>query len=389
MEKIMKISILTQPIGHNYGGLLQAYALQKFLKEQGCYVETIDRGSPKRLHRKILRQSLNFILLIFGRIKEIPTEKKQKFVFKNLIKFRNENIVLSERICSEKKLRDYYRKNCFDAVIVGSDQVWRPKYSSSLRNFYLNFLDDIGSSAKRVSYAASFGVDVWEYNPKETQTCKALIHKFDAISVREKSAQDLCLKYFGLSPEWVLDPTMLFGADHYRKFFNHKKSVENKGKLLTYILDTNSEKEKIIKSIAKCLSVDSFSINPVKSDSEVGADPLHKYKYLEVEDWLQSFDDASFVVTDSFHGCVFSIIFSKPFIAIGNMQRGLSRFQSLLSSFNLESRLIFSTKDVDKRLTEEKIDWEKVNSIVCVKAEMSRKFLVSNLGIPFDSDTNN
>jgi exopolysaccharide biosynthesis predicted pyruvyltransferase EpsI len=91
--------------------------------------------------------------------------------------------------------------------------------------------------------------------------------------------------------------------------------------------------------------------------------------------WLRGFMDAEFVVTDSFHGTVFSILFNKPFIAIGNQDRGLARFSSLLKLFNLENRLIQTSTDIDDKLLHEKINWEKVNAILREKKEQSLRFL--------------
>lgn len=98
----------------------------------------------------------------------------------------------------------YYSKSRFDAVIVGSDQVWRPRYSPKLTNFFLDFCDDLNINSKRIAYAASFGVAHKEYSEEDVSICRALARKFDAISVREDSGTDLVKDYFDMPSELVL-----------------------------------------------------------------------------------------------------------------------------------------------------------------------------------------
>src|SRR5690606_929494 len=130
MNKI-RVSILTQPLGHNYGGLLQAFALQTYLKKIGCDVETLDRRSENSGRFSAKTHILSVIRLILGRIKSIPTEHRQTLIHSKLADFRDRRLVMSPRVSSEQELRDYYTKNKFDVFLVGSDQVWRPQYSPS------------------------------------------------------------------------------------------------------------------------------------------------------------------------------------------------------------------------------------------------------------------
>ena len=105
------------------------------------------------------------------------------------------------------------RENDFDAIVVGSDQIWRPCMFPNIENAYLRFTIDW--DIKRISYAASLGVDNWEYSPKQTKECRRLIQKFNAISVREKSSIDLLKKYFNVNACHVLDPTLLIEGSQY------------------------------------------------------------------------------------------------------------------------------------------------------------------------------
>src|SRR5690606_8307050 len=100
-----------------------------------------------------------------------------------------------------------------------------------------------------------------------------------------------------------------------------------------------------------------------------------------VEEWLQSFDDAAFVLTDSFHGCIFSIIFNKPFIAVGNTKRGISRFESLLKHFGLSERLVYPSDRIDGKLLLQTIDWDAVNHIRQTQVDLAEAFFKKSLGL--------
>lgn len=357
----MRISILTQHLGHNYGGLLQAYALQTVLRDQGHEVETLDRRKPER------RAPSNLTARLRNTLRYALSRRRVR-----LEEFRNQHIRMSDRIDSEAKLRDYYRQHPADAVIVGSDQVWRPRYSPSLTNFFLDFLDDIESAdvpaPRRISYAASFGVDNWEFSADQTSTCKFLAQKFNAISVREHSAQVLCREHLGVAAEWVVDPTFLLAAADYQKFMPTGTSP-HRGKVLTYVLDPADDKQAVAGKVVSTLKADLFSVNQRGS----------LRPFAGVGEWLQGFQDASFVITDSFHGCVFSIIFNKPFLAVGNAERGVARFDSLLDLFGLKDRFVGAPKDVNAELTRGLIDWTSVDRVRSREAEKGKAFLARNL----------
>lgn len=375
----MKISILTQPLGHNYGGLLQAYALQRYLKKIGCDVETLDRRAQPSKGALAKRYVINVIKLLFGRITSIPTAGRQAKALMNLAEFRNKRLVMSPTITSENDLRDYYRTRNFDAFLVGSDQVWRPRYSPSILNFYLDFLNDIKSPAKRIAYAASFGVDSWEYSSELTEKCKTLAQQFDVISVRESAAVDLCMEKLGVSAQCVVDPTLLLEPADYEPLIKGCGENVNADCVLSYVLDPALEKRSIADSVGSLLGVKVFSIKPEHSVAQVRVKDLGTCRFPSVESWLQAFRDASFVVTDSFHGTVFSIQFNKPFIAVGNSTRGMARFESLLSQFGLTERLVDSSNEVSPELILRKIDWDAVDNKRKALTGVGHQFLKTHL----------
>lgn len=360
----MKICILTQPLGTNYGGLLQAYALQTVLKRLGHDVWTEDRYIKSNL----LKNLKNYVKIILGPIRHryYPTAIQTKIIRENTDRFIHDYIRTTERISSNNK-SEFVKYN-FDAYVVGSDQVWRPRYSPYLPNYFLDFTN--GQDVKRVAYAASFGTDVWEFSEEETIYCGQLAKHFDAISVREDSGVGLCKDYFGVDAELVLDPTMLLTKDDYEKLLStNTKNKNKKTYLMQYILDETTKKQLIIDTVKKELNIeDNAVIKPYpKNYWYEGPKNIKDCVYPSVQDWLQSFIDADFVVTDSFHGTVFSIIFNKQFISIPNTDRGLTRFKSLLNMFRLENRMVESLEqarnilkysinfsEVQKRLSEER-----------------------------------
>jgi hypothetical protein len=196
---------------------------------------------------------------------------------------------------------------------------------------------------KRVAYAASFGIDSWDYTESETSQIKQLVQQFDAISVREDSGVDLCQKYLGVHAEHVVDPTMLLDKADYVRLIEAANVPKSKGNLFEYVLDASAEKTEFINRVAADRGLTPFSVhNPNVENGDV---PAEMRVQPPVEQWLRAFLDAEFVVTDSFHACVFSIIFGKPFIAVGNAQRGNARFNSLLKMFGLEHHLIATAKE--------------------------------------------
>src|SRR5690606_22627300 len=158
-----------------------------------------------------------------------------------------------------KDLKRYFKKGKFDIAVVGSDQVWRPKYSPDIYNYFGDFL---GNKKQIISYAASFGVDNWEFTKKQTDICKKLVKKFKAVSVRESSAIDLCYQYLGTDAELVLDPALLLSKDDYQKVISSYKGIKKNSGVLTYILDRNEAKAEIVSYVKHKLKKETFSAQP-------------------------------------------------------------------------------------------------------------------------------
>ncbi|MCQ2049609.1 MAG: polysaccharide pyruvyl transferase family protein [Candidatus Saccharibacteria bacterium] len=313
----MKYAILTHPLLNNYGGLLQNYALQQILKKMGQEPVTIDYvrivASPLRIYILSWCKSLLYFFLpgkkrIFSRYSTIGHRRKwsEAFVERYIDKTKNKTKLSND---------DF---NGFDGIIVGSDQVWRPRYVYNIRNYFLDFINK--TSVKKVAYAASFGVDEWEYSKKLTRQCSVLAKKFDAISVRESSGVRLCKEHLDVDATYVLDPTLLLTKDVYCELCK-EISVSHDAFLAAYVLDLNDAVRLQCESIAKARGLQLIFFDAGKNAS------------LTVPEWVAMFRDASYVVTDSFHGTVFSIIFGKEFKCLYNKSRGSARFESLLKLY--------------------------------------------------------
>lgn len=347
----MKIGILTLPLHTNYGGILQAYALQEVLQRMGHEVFVFDQDNY--IQRSFFRQCISYLKYIVERF--LLGRDVHFFTQSDLlhhIKEREEREHFT-RFFVKKYIHIYIVKNLIndvpkgvDAIIVGSDQVWRHyyftgSYHCGIENAFLKFAKKW--KIKRVSYAASFGTDNWEYTNKETAECSRLLKHFDAVGVREASAVGICkdkLEYD--NAVHVLDPTMLLTKEDYMKLVGFANTPKSKGNLFCYVLDESEEKSVIINHVAKDRNLSPFTVF-----SNVGDLPSLETKRIQppVEQWLRGFMEAELVVTDSFHACVFCIIFDKPFLVVGNMERGMARFESLLAMFNLKEHLVCNIKE--------------------------------------------
>lgn len=378
----MKIGIVTLPFNWNYGGILQTYALQQALKDLGHEAATINRDTVLTSFKlKVLLIIRRSILRIIGKkviVRPWPTKTEEKIIRQHTDKFISENIATTYLLKSEADFKNLANYN-FEAFITGSDQVWRPKYSPVLENHFLGFLDK-KSTVKRIAYAASFGVDNWEFTEQQTVSCRELAGLFNAISVREDSGINLCEKYLNVKAEQVLDPTMLIIKEKYIELVEAENLVPFSGKLFNYVLDISPEKSKFIENVAKRLGLVAFS-STARSFRDLGRKRLNECIFPPVTKWIRGFMDAEFVITDSFHGTVFSIIFNKNFIAIGNATRGMTRFTSLLKIFGLEERLILEINDRALQIADSPIDFNKVNKILEKERDKSIAFLKNALTV--------
>lgn len=367
----MRIGILTLPLHTNYGGILQAYALQTVLERMGHDVVVFDSPYQYKISflKKIIAYPKRFICKYVFRKKGAIIRFEEYATHVNCVKRKNTQPFINKYV-HRLELTDFRKlnRNDFDTIVVGSDQIWRPKYYPTIENAFLSFSKNW--NIKRIAYAPSFGVDNWEYNDEQTMNCKALVKKFDAVSVREQSGVGLCEKYFDVDAEWVLDPTMLLNAEDYIELFGASDTPQSEGNLLDYILDRDDDKETMIRQVASKTNLKPFRLNSRVEDPTA---PLEERVQPSVENWLRGFYDAKLVVTDSFHACVFSIQFKKSFVVVANRERGLSRIESLLGYFGLANRIVDNTTEIadlpeiDYKAVYEKLEVMRIKSMDFLK----------------------
>lgn len=322
----MKIGIFTQPLLDNYGGVLQNYALQQVLISLGHEPFTYDVCYRWPLWKWMLSVSRISAMKAIGRWRDVEYPVRP---YKGYIREKRFGQFINRRIQTVEPdyplTAEVLERYPVDALIVGSDQVWRPKYNkpdscTPLGNSYLDFAE-VRSDIVKISYAASFGVDEWEYTPAQTAVCADLLSKFNAVSVREESGVSLCREYLKCdSAVQMPDPTLLLTADEYRLLFGNGVS-RRKPYIFASILDYDAADRANLSALA----------------ASMGLGIVYLERGLATPDeWLQLIDDAAFIVTDSFHCTVFSAIFHKRFYLRPSRKRGLSRFDALVEMLGLE-----------------------------------------------------
>lgn len=362
----MKIGILTLPLGSNVGGVLQAFALQKYLMSLGYEVVILDR---RRNDDKITMSLHGVAHFILGHVYTYFKLLRYHKIY-SLNKFIKDYMICSPRLYDSRQLSKYIKNKSIDYLIVGSDQVWRkwnhdPGFTN-IREYFFDFLIE-NANVEKIAYAVSFGTEEWDVG-SDLESCRKSAQLFKAISVREKSGVEICKNSLGLNAIQVLDPTMLLKKEVYQKVMRHHQTAIDKNFIFCYFLDKfNTENIDILKleEFSGCTSYD------YKEKNRHG---------LDATLWLNMLYNSKFVITDSFHGCVFSILFNKPFVALGNKLRGQARFESLLSTFNLLDRLISGEQPEQiKSVLEKDINWSEVNDILESWRRKSFNFIINSL----------
>lgn len=370
----MKIGLLTLPIETGYGSIMQAFALKTALSLRGHDVILLRRLRKKKKYnlKRIFRRSVKKYLL--GRRDTIVlidkkeaeeylyvTQNTQRFVDKHLEPY-SPAYYSSDEMAHISSLK-------LDAIVVGSDQVWRPGCMDSVEDYFLCPIEHL--TIKKYAYAASFGIDEWIYSGKETETCKKAVRNFEKVSVREDSGVKLCRDYLEKNAEFVLDPTLLFEKSFYASYIGEKHDIAKEHKVCAFILDRTDEKLSVLKRLSNMVGKKYFFAANNTEDRQA---PLQERIAPSVESWLDSFNSSDVIFTDSFHGCAFSIIFRKDFYVFINQGRGVGRFKSLLGMFGLEHRVVDANTDLS---LVKPIDWKIVEKKLQEMQDVSNRFLDS------------
>ncbi len=344
----MRIGLLTYHKSYNCGAVMQTYATCKILRQLGHKVELID-----------LRQSEPIKLrhLIF-----IPRFIKFHYFFKKYYpKLTQHYHTLTE--LQQTKLN-------YDCLIVGSDQTWNPLISQKQCLAY--FLDFGDSKIRRISYASSFGVQQWPIQYKNLQEqINKLLHRFHTVSVREITGQHILKTQFGLNSQLVLDPTMLHTS--YEEITNN---IKPNHRIICYLLNRNAEQLDMALYLSQQTGI--------KARMIFNGYPLKGFEYCyppAVKGWIEQIGGADIVVTDSFHGLVFSLLYHRQFAVIP-INNGLSsRLLDLIKLVGLENR-IFTSKDElinNIEVLKEHIDYDKVDAILAKYRQQSIDYLIKSL----------
>lgn len=327
-----KIGTITFHWATNYGAVLQAFALQKYLRLQGCDVEIINY-IPRRAW---ILEKISWLKNL--KIRDIKKEKK-------IEQFRKTELILSTtRYCSNRELKRIRGK--YKYVIAGSDQVWNNGFTMRAEgkptlSYFLNF---VGTETKRISYAASFGFDV--ATDEYIQTVKKEISLFSSISVRENTGLQV-LQQLNVEGVVVCDPTLLLEKQIYDELV--QKSKRNVEPVFSYILHKNQN----------------IAWTVVDTINNIYGNPIceNKNDILSVYDWLHCIKDSKIVVTNSFHAVMFALIFNTTFIAVAVEGSKMNdRIATILDKVSLQERFLNKNdENLIKDLVDKNIDWDNVN----------------------------
>lgn len=360
-EKKQNVGIITLHRVVNYGSVLQTYALQEIIKQKGYNVEVIDYyperltqlGMLKRIKNKGEKYKKNFIIRNIARIIIIPSYIIR---FNTFFSFLNKYINMSKKTYKDEESINK-EKFDYDIYCTGSDQVWNSGWNEKIDHpYFLTFAPD---NKKKIAYAASFGKKTLDnFEIKET---KSMLKRYDDISVREKSGVDI-VKSFGINNVVnVVDPTLLLSGDDWRKISSNK--YKGKKYILVYNLNRNKKIDNYAKKLSRKTGLKiiylSYQLHEFYKKGKMICNP-------KVEDFISLIDNATYVISDSFHATAFSLNLNTQFIIVYPGKYS-TRLQSILELLNLENRV--AKNDEDFSILNKDIDFKKIN----LKMESMRK----------------
>lgn len=376
----MKIGIMTfWESSNNYGQLLQAFALQNYLTNKGhevFFIKFYRIAPPSKISiTNLIKTRLSIFkkrLLDRDNSKLNPVEPDRGF--EHFRRFR-----LNMGSVSYRSLLDLQQNPpVADAYISGSDQVWNNTFKVPCLPFLLPFGD---STVKRIAYAASFGQR--ELSPETALLFKQYLPEFDAVSVREKSGKNICEDVGYDQAVWVPDPTLLFDKHEWLKMLNigQSDSGSDKEHVFVYTLGNSAinDKGKYLEHVSKIPNVD---VLHATANNDYSGNV-----YPEVTEWIRLIAHAKFVITNSFHGMVFCIIFNKNFIVLPNTgaAEGMNeRIASLITKFSLDDHMMFHyDEERVNRLLQKEISWDEINNSISKWKLVAENFIESALKSKF------
>ena len=350
-----RIGIITFHNYDNYGAILQSYALQKKLRELDTYPEIIDYrcdyiSNPFRLVNLRKKGLFNYIYGAIGHICYIPRRRRCN-QFRKHMRY-SEPVTIKDMSPVSGK---------YDLYIAGSDQIWDHKLTNFDKTYFLDFVKD---GKKKCSYAASIG----EHVPPEKylEDYKQLLGDFDHILVREDYGADIVDELTGKRPEVVCDPTLLLTAEEWNELLEEPRKKEKY--ILVYQLGINKEIVDFARRLKKktgdrIVYIPFPLVGLLKCSCKIAIGPAQ---------WMGLFKNAEYVISDSFHGIVYSLLFNRKFFAMVNGHHMNRRVQQLLNMVQLSHRTIENV--TDEELTRE-IDFTYANQQI----DQFRKYSLEQL----------
>lgn len=332
----MRVGILTYHNAINYGAVLQAYALQQVIKKLGVECDIIDYACPavdKQYRRRKISDHAHWKVYVMDILSGHRLDRKKE-AFEA---FRDRYLSLSEKIIDPAEAAfDKY-----DVVIVGSDQVFNPKNTEGDSTYLLNF----PCNAKKVAYAASIGntefLALWQ--DKYNVDYQLLLKQIDNISFREEDASRFVSNLLADSFETVLDPVLLAGIEVWKEF----QTSSDEEYIFVYNLGNLPHLVEYVKAMHKQTGLKVYTVNKdIKGDFQLRG--FENVSSLSPGDFLKMLSGAKYVITDSFHGTAFSVLYNKDFTAIVNPQKANtnSRIVDLLSKLHLEERIAPNAENI-------------------------------------------
>lgn len=370
---MLKIYTLNYYYGNNYGAVLEAYALQKSLEIMGYQTSCINYKHNEHFAQKLMRRirwALMRPKMFFHYINVILNKNlNNNYNTKHYIRsdqssfsiFRSKYLKIDIRNCRSSKDLDSKLDNV-KACICGSDVIWAKGDNSLDIDAY--FLNWGRQSMKRVAYAPSWGTDSIDSLNKDTRNKIAYcLSKFDYVSVREKSGIDICNKLGREDAQWMPDPTLLLTMKDWNCVAD-PNTLNTAPYLLHYFVPYNQSlaPESIIKTVSQRLSINVVII------PDISKQDLTQEVWPSPSRWISYIRDSDFIVTNSFHGVVFSIVFHRPFVFTlleGKDAPKNERLFSLLEKFNISERIVPEySEELVLNIINTPINWDEVDSII-------------------------
>lgn len=370
-KKKKRIATMTFHFAHNYGAMLQAYALEKAINKMGfeCYVLDYRLNYINRWYGIKTKDDLcKEYGIILGTLKYYSrcikgyykknNDTPQKKYFNS---FMRKKLTLSNHVFYQPE--DLSKTN-YDIIVLGSDQIWNSDLTGGLAKEYFGYY--FNKKTTIISYAASCGKGSMPQEYKNEY--KALLSNINRISVREHALAENIKTVYGMDAESVLDPVFLLEKEDWNVLASQSNKKIDGKYLLIYAFQTSDDIYRVAIRIAKERNLKLISIC---------YEPIGHYKEIEElfdcspEEFISLIKNADFVCTSSFHGMAFSLIYNKNFYCMGHPLYS-ARNRELLSRLNLESRLFYKEKEI-KRITD--CDYSKVNSLLEEEKRISISFL--------------